>query len=193
MAVYVKIAPYNLSAYLTITGIDAKSPNSLFLLRAIQDVWELNVSRFFKRHEYLYRSQPRLGSKSHKYEDIKTVFFCEMRGNNIVGVIDTSNAPYIHYLIYGAPPSRGAYVPSLGARTDTGMWRGIPTIYWSTWQSFFRKEVYVLIQQFGFDTQRRRRRHRRVRTSDIKKVRAARIAAIRNTIRGMRGGYNGYI
>lgn len=193
MAVYVKVSPYNLNAYLVITGIDAKSSNTLFLLRAIQDTWKTNVSRFFQRHEKFYRPQAKGGLKPHKYDDIKNIFHCEVRGNSIVGVIDSLDAPYVHYLIFGAPPSKGAFVPAIGGRVKGGSWRGIPTIYWSTWQSFFRKEVYVLIQQFGFDTQRRRRRHKRVRPSDIRKVRAARIAAIRNEIRSMRGGYNGYI
>ena len=193
MAIYVKVSPYNLNSYLIITGIDPKSPNSLFLLRAIQEVWRINVSRFFSRHEHFFRPQAKFGLKPQKYDDLKNIFYCEIRGNAIVGVIDTSNAPYVHYLIHGAPPSKGAYVPSMGARVKTGHWRGIPTIYWNTWQSFFRKEVYLLIQQFGFDTQRRRRRHKRVRPSDIAKVRAVKIAAIRDELRRMRGSYNGYI
>lgn len=193
MAVYVKVSPYTLSSYLVITGIDPKSSNTLFLMRAIQDAWSLNVSRFFKRHEQLYKPQNKYGFKQQKYDDIKTVFFCEIRGNTIVGIIDTSNAPYIHYLIRGVPPSRGAYVPALGARIDSGEWRGLPTIYWTTWQSFFRKEVYVLLQQFGIDTQRRRRRHRRVRSVDMKKVRAANLDRIRSMVKASRSNYNGYI
>lgn len=194
MAIYVKVSPYNLNSYITITGIDPKSPNTSFLMRAIQEVWNLNVSRFFKRHDQFFRPQVKSGiTKSHKYDDIKTIFFCEVRGNSIVGVIDTSNAPYVHYLIQGVSTSKGAYVPALGARIKSGQYRGIPSIYWSTWQSFFRREVYILIQQFGFDTQRRRRRHKRVRSADIAKVRLARVSAIRNEIKRMRGGYNGYI
>lgn len=193
MAVYVKVSPYTLTSFLVISGIDPKSPNTSFLMRAIQEVWRLNVSRFFKRHEQFFRPQTKFGLKPHKYDDIKTVFYCEVRGNSIVGVIDTSNAPYVHYLIYGVRPSSGAYIPALGARVKGGQYRGVSTVYWATWQSFFRREVYILINQHGFDTQRRRRRHRRVRPVDIAKVRAANIAAIRNEIKRMRGNYNGYI
>lgn len=193
MAVYVKLSPYTLSSYLIIDGIDPKSPNAHFLMKAIQEVWRINVSRFFARHEQFYRPQAKFGLKPHKYDDIKSVFYCELRGNKLVGVIDTSNAPYIHYLIRGVPPSSKAYIPALGARVKYGEWRGIPSIYWTTWQSFFRKEVFLLVNQFGLDTQRRRRRHRRRRPSDIARVRAEEIAKIRNEIRQMRGRYNGYI
>lgn len=189
---YIKVSSSNLSSYVVIDGIDPKNPNSLFLMRAIQDAWRLNVSRFFKRHESFYAPQAKFGLRQQKYDDIKTVFYCEIRGSKIIGIIDTTNAPYIKTLIHGARPDKGAYVPSLGARVNTGVWRGIPSIYWLTWESFFRSQVYLLVQQFGFTVSKRSRKKKSKRPG-IGMVRAACIDQIRDAIDDSRGSYNGYI
>ena len=181
MAVYLKISSTNPNTFLIIKGIDAKSTDAYFLMRAIQEVWRNNVSKFFQRHERDYAH--RIKQKAHT--DIKEVFHCEVYKGTIVGRIDVIAAPHIRVLMHGANPDRKAFVPALGGRVDRGIWGGIPTTYWKMWETFFQREVYALIGRYGFDTQRKRRRHRRRRKTDLNAIRMQEITRIRGIVRSL--------
>lgn len=178
MPVVVRISTANLRTFVTISGIDSKSPEKTLLMRAIQDVWRLNVKRFFSQSELHYPRRKNAGK--HTGAGIETLFHCSILKGDIIGTIDTSDAAYIRYLIHGLPPSKGAYVPSLGGRVETGRYRGLPTIYWTTWQSFFKNEVLALVEQFDISDTHKHNEPRNY--DDLKAARIQEVTKVRNIV-----------
>lgn len=176
MVVRVHVSSANLRAYVRITGIDKK--NTLFAMREIRAIWETNVSRFFMKHEVSY---PLHSQRGRKYVPIRDAFSCTVINGEIIGSIDTTASPHIKYLIYGVPPGEGAFIPVIGARKKTGHFWGVPTIYWKTWESFFKRELLILVTQYDVPVRRKRQ-------IDIDAIRAAAVGKVRKQVRSMRGG-----
>ena len=184
MVAYLRISTNNPRSFLVISGINTNTHETLLLMRAIQTVWESNVERFFSRHELYYGKK----AKTKPHTHLKDAFYCEIGKGSIIGRIDVDEAPYIKVLMFGAPPGSKAFIPSMGVRVKNGVWGGIPSMYWKTWQTFFQREVYALISMYGFDLEGKRKISRKVKRADISAVRAAEVERIRLTIRGMRIG-----
>ena len=184
MVAYLRISTNNPRSFLIISGINTNTHEALLLMRAIQEVWELNIERFFSRHDLYYGKKPK--SKPHTH--LKNAFYCDVHKGSIVGRIDVDEAPYVKVLMFGAPPGNKAFVPSMGVRVKNGVWGGIPSMYWKTWQNFFQREVYALLSVYGFELEGKRSITRKVKKVDISAVRKAEIEKLRTTIRGMRIG-----
>ena len=185
MVAYLRISTNNPRSFLIISGINTNTYEALRLMRAIQEVWETNVERFFLRHEMYYSKKPKTKPHTH----LKNAFHCETRKGSIVGRIDTDDAPYIRVLMFGASPSSKAFIPSMGVRVKGGVWGGIPSLYWKTWQNFFQREVYTLLSIYGFELEGKRSVTRKTKRINISAVRNAEVNRLRTTIRGMRIGY----
>ena len=179
MVVQVHVSTANLRTYVRITGIDKK--DTLFVMRGIQTIWELNVSRFFQKHQVSF---PIPSYKSKKYTPIRDAFSCSVVNGVIIGTIDTTDSPHIRYLIYGVPPGEGAFVPNVGIRKKTGHFWGVPTIYWKTWESYFKKELLLLVGEYE-STHGSRHQKKPV---DMNAVRAAAIKKVRKQVSSMKGG-----
>jgi hypothetical protein len=185
MVIQVRVSKNNLAAYVQISGIDPKAPETLFLMREIQLIWELNVERFFQRHNISY---PSMNKGFRKSTSIRTLFSCSLVKGIIIGSIDTSNAEYVRYLIHGVPAGEGAFIPVLGKRIKSGMFGGISSIYWATWESFFKNEINLLIQKYSIDIDLDARRPRRKRKHpDINAARAAAVKKVRNQVSSLAG------
>ena len=176
MVVQVHISTANLRSYVRITGIDKQ--DTLFVMRGLQTIWEVNVSRFFMKHEVSYPLAPRRGRKS---TPLKDAFYCSIVNGEIIGTIDVAAAPHVKYLIFGVPPGEGKFVPSMGVRTKTGHFWGVPTIYWKTWESYFKKEVWALVGEYTSMREPRARKH-----ADIDAIRAAAVAKVRRQVSSMK-------
>lgn len=181
MAVKVQVSTANLRAYVRITGV--RPADTLFVMREVQSVWEMNVSRFFNRHNTSYPFKNQTQRMKRKTIPIKDAFSCSIENGVIIGSIDTADAEYIRYLIHGVPAGKGAYIPVMGVRSKKGFFFGVPTIYWKVWEAFFKTEVTLIVAQFEMTGSAKGRKH-----VDINKVRAEAIAGIRNQIRAMTGG-----
>lgn len=177
MVVQVHISTANLRAYVRITGINKE--DTLFVMRGIQTIWEVNIERFFSKHKVSY---PIPDKKNRKYAPIKEAFYCSVLNGEIIGTIDAGVSPHIKHLIFGVPPGKGKFVPSMGVRTKEGHFWGVPTIYWKTWESYFKKEVWALVGEYT-DTHRGGRKH-----ADIGAIRAAAVAKVRRQVSSMKGG-----
>lgn len=181
MAVNVRVSTANLRTYVRITGV--RPADTLFVMREIQAVWEMNVSRFFNRHNTSYPFKSRMQTTKRRTTPIKEAFSCELVNGEIIGSIDTTDAEYIRYLIHGVPSGKGAYIPVLGVRSKKGFFFGVPSMYWKVWEAFFKTEVTLIVAQFAMTGSARGRKR-----VDIDKVRAVAVESIRSQIRAMKGG-----
>lgn len=163
--IQVYVSTSNLRSYVRIVGVDKMDATRV--MKEVQALWELNISRFFSKRKVSY---PLSINRSRKYKPISQAFYCSIVGGVIIGSIDTMNSPHIKHLIYGVPSGEGAFIPVLGVRSKKGYFRGVPTIYWKVWESYFKRELKLLVS--GLRTPHKRQPRSRT------KMNAVRVAAV---------------
>lgn len=137
--------------------------------RSIQLYWFENVERFFNRSD-LY-PQGRF-TKPQKHNTLQGAL--DVSYNPNIGSITCSILPQVHkhvnILMKGAASSPGAFVPFLGIRSKYGIWKGITSLYWATWESNLHAHVELLVMEsagrYGASHVTHQRRNTRVDFTD---------------------------